>query len=204
MGNNLIRAQVVLNDDSGERLAPVLNRGEGVEGTLMPKFSFTSAQIAELAAFLHSFRVNGYDGSRNRPETILVGDAQAGQQYFTQRCASCHAGATELKGIATRFPDVRTLQQRWLNPSGGGRGIVVTPTTVTVTTGAEKVQGRLVRIDDFLVSLSTADGTQRTFRRDGENPKVEVRDPFQPHKDLLKTYSDKNIHDITAYLVTLK
>ncbi|MEO8097443.1 MAG: c-type cytochrome [Acidobacteriota bacterium] len=204
MGNNLIRAQVVLNDDSGEKLVPVLMRGEGVEGTLMPKFNFTDAQIADIAAFLHSFRVNGYDGSRVRPETILVGDAQAGQQFFTQRCASCHTGASDLKGIATRNTDVRTLQQRWLNPSGGGRGIVVTPTTVTVTAGAEKVNGRLVRIDDFLVSLTTADGIPRTFRRDGDNPKVEVHDPFQPHKDLLKVYTDKNIHDVTAYLVTLK
>jgi mono/diheme cytochrome c family protein len=204
MGNNLIRAQIVLNDDAGEKLIPVLSRSEGVENTLMPRFTFTEAQIADIAAFLHSFRVNGYDGSRNRPDTIVVGDAQAGQQFFTQRCGSCHSATGDMKGIAAKFADPRTLQQRWINPAGGGRGITVTPTTVTVTQGSEKITGKLVRIDDFLVSLTMDDGTPRTFRRDGDNPRVEVHDPFQPHKDLLKTYSDKNIHDVTAYLVTLK
>ena len=80
----------------------------------------------------------------------------------------------------------------------------VPPTTVTVTLASGKVEGRLVRIDDFDVTLANADGTQRTFRRDGDIPKVEVHDPLQPHKDLLPVYTDKNIHDVTAFLVTLK
>jgi len=205
MGNNIIRSQIVLNDNNGERIAPVLTRGEGVEGTMMPKFSFNSTQIADLAGFLHSFRVNGYDGSRNRPETIVVGNAQAGQTYFTQRCASCHSVTGDLRGIATKITDPRTIQQRWINPSAGGRGVTTRPTTVTVTmANGQKVQGNLVRIDDFLVTLTLADGRQRTIRRDGDVPKVEIRDPYQPHKDLYPVYTDTNIHDVTAYLVTLK
>ena len=35
-------------------------------------------------------------------------------------------------------------------------------------------------------------------------PKVEVRDPLQGHRDLLAVYTDKDMHDVTAYLVTLK
>jgi cytochrome c oxidase cbb3-type subunit 3 len=66
------------------------------------------------------------------------------------------------------------------------------------------VEGRLIRIDDFIVSLSLADGGVRTFRRNGEDPKVEVRDPMKGHRDLLAIYTDKDIHDVTAYLVTLK
>ena len=61
-----------------------------------------------------------------------------------------------------------------------------------------------MRIDDFIVTLMDADGVTHTFRRDGDTPKVEVRDPLQGHKDLLKVYTDKDIHDVTAYLVTLK
>ncbi len=55
MGSNLIRSRIVLNDDKGEQIAPVL-RGQGVEGSMMPKFNFTETQIADVAAFLHSFR----------------------------------------------------------------------------------------------------------------------------------------------------
>ena len=49
----------------------------------------------------------------------------------------------------------------------------------------QKAEGRLVRIDDFIVTLTDADGTQRTFRRDGDTPKVEIHDPLKPHRDLL-------------------
>jgi YD repeat-containing protein len=100
----------------------------------------------------------------------------------------------------------------WLMPGGGrgGRGgavalVNVPPTTVTVTLASgQKVEGRLNRIDDFVVSLTDADGTPRSFRRDGDSPKVEIHDPLQPHRELLGTYTDTQIHDITAYLVTVK
>ena len=68
----------------------------------------------------------------------------------------------------------------------------------------EKVEGRLDRIDDFVVALTTADGTRRTFRTNGDTPKVDIHDPLQPHKDLLRVYADSDIHNVTAYLVTLK
>ena len=81
----------------------------------------------------------------------------------------------------------------------------VAPVTVTVTQGdGRKIEGRLGRIDDFMVTLTEADGTARSFRRDGPSPKVELHDPMQPHKDLLRVYTDKDIHDVTAYLVTIK
>ena len=66
------------------------------------------------------------------------------------------------------------------------------------------MEGRLLRIDDFTVTLADADGLQHTFRRDGDTPKVEINDPLKPHRDMLRTYSDTEIHNITAYLVTLK
>jgi cytochrome c oxidase cbb3-type subunit 3 len=202
-GPNLIRGDVVLNDKDGETIGKVLQTGRLAEG--MPKFEFTAAQISDVSSFLHSFRVGGYDVTRNRPATIVVGDAKAGETYFRAKCTSCHSTTGDLKGIATRVTDGRTLQQRWIMPTGGGRGGGQgTPTTVTVTAGAQKVEGRLGRIDDFIVTLTEADGTPRTFRRDGDSPKVEVHDPLQPHKDLLRTYTDKDIHDVTAYMVTLK
>jgi cytochrome c oxidase cbb3-type subunit 3 len=80
----------------------------------------------------------------------------------------------------------------------------VPPATVTVTSGSQKVSGRLVRIDDFIVSLIDEEGVPRTFTRDGENPKVELHDPLQAHRKLLASYTDKDIHDVTAFLVTVQ
>jgi cytochrome c oxidase cbb3-type subunit III len=204
-GPNLIRSELVLNDQNGERIAPVVQNGRPAGG--MPALNLTDAQISDIAAFLHSFRVNGRDASRDLPPTILVGDAKAGEQYFQAKCAACHSATGDLKGLAARIADPKTLQQTWLAPGGGGRGgsaIHVPPPTVTVTlpTG-EKVHGSLVRLDDFTVSL-VADGADRTFIRDGDTPKVEVHDPLEPHRLLLPVYTDKDIHNVTAYLATLK
>ena len=145
-----------------------------------------------------------------RPPSIVVGDAKAGEAYFASKCGSCHSPTGDLRGLATRIADPRLLQQTWLMPgSGAGRGagpvVSVPATTVTVTLASgERVEGKLDRIDDFTVSLTTADGTRRSFRTDGNTPKVEIHDPLQPHRDLWRTYSDTDIHNVTAFLVTLK
>jgi mono/diheme cytochrome c family protein len=206
-GPNLLRAEIVLNDQNGELIGPVIQNGRVDQG--MPKFPMTNAQVADVAAFIHSFRVAGYDASRMKPPTILVGDAAAGEAYFKTKCVSCHSVTGDLKGIGAKFAEPRDLQQRFVMPGGGGRGrgapSNVTPTTVTVTlVSGQKAEGRLVRIDDFIVTLADSEGTQRTFRRDGDKPKVEIHDPLQPHKELLRVYSDKDIHNLTAYLVTVK
>jgi cytochrome c oxidase cbb3-type subunit 3 len=148
--------------------------------------------------------VGGYDVSRNRPETIVVGDRKAGETYFNSKCGSCHSATGDLKGLASKITDPRGLQQRWLLPaaSAGPAGTQVT-VTVTLPSG-QKLEGRLARIDDFTVSFTEADGTPRTVRRDGDTPRVEVHDSIQAHRDLLHVYTDKDIHNVTAYLVTLK
>jgi cytochrome c oxidase cbb3-type subunit 3 len=205
-GPNLIRAQVVINDQNGELIAPIVQNGRIDQG--MPKFPMTNAQVADISAFVHSFRVAGYDASRMKPPTILVGDAAAGEAYFKTKCVSCHSTSGDLKGIATKFPEPRDLQQTFVMPGGGGRGRggpSGPPTTVTVTLASgQKVEGRLLRVDDFIVTLTDTEGSQHTFRRDGDRPKVEIHDPLQGHKDLLRVYSDKDIHNLTAYLVTVK
>jgi hypothetical protein len=84
-------------------------------------------------------------------------------------------------------------------------GLHVPPMSVTVTLATgQKVDGVLSRIDDFYVGLTEADGTIRGFSRVGDRPKVELHDPLAPHRELLRKYVDKDIHDLTAYMVTLK
>ena len=94
-------------------------------------------------------------------------------------------------------------------PGGrGGRGapaVAAPVTTVAVTLASgQKAEGRLERLDDFIVVLRDSNGGIRSYPRNGAQPKVEIHDPLQPHMDLLTVYSDKDIHDVTAYLVTLK
>ena len=206
-GPSLLRSAVVLADQQGELIGPVLQQGREDRG--MPKFGFTPDQTADLAVFLHSFRVAGYDASRQKPPTIVVGTARTGETYFNRTCASCHSTAGDLRGLATRFADERVLQQSWLMPGSlTGRGAPAPararPPTVTVTEpGQAPVSGALGRIDDFVVSITTAGGEYRSFRITPRT-KVEVNDPLAPHKELLRTYTDADIHNVTAFLATLK
>lgn len=207
-GPSLLRSGVVLDDQHGELMAPVIQNGRTDRG--MPKFAMSTEQIADIAAFVHTFRAAGYDESRNKPPSILVGDAKAGEQFFNGKCASCHSPTGDLKGIATKIADEKILQQTWLMPgSGGGRGgggPVRPPALTAVVTlpGGERVEGTIERLDDFTIALVTADGSHRSFRTDGTNIKVDVKDPLQQHRELLRSYTDRDIHNVTAYLVTLK
>ena len=204
-GPSLLRAGIVLDDRHGELMAPIVRGGRPG----MPPFTLTDEQIKDVAAFVHSFKAFGYDESRLKPPSIVVGDAKAGESFFLAKCGACHSATGDLRGIATTIADPRLLQQTWLLPgSGAPRGrapVAIPPTTVTVTLpSGETVDGTLDRVDDFMVALTLADGTHRSFRTDGDTPKVAIHDPLQPHKDLLRTYSDADIHNVTAFLVTLK
>jgi len=115
-----------------------------------------------------------------------------------------------MRGFVAKFTDDKQMQQNWLMPGSGGRGgppvkLDVPPTTVVVTqpSGAT-VEGVLDRIDDFVVSLTEKDGTHRSLSTTVPGTKVEVHDPLQPHRDLLRVYSDSDIHNVTAFLASLK
>lgn len=209
-GPNLLRSEMVLNDKAGEGIAAIIQNGRLDQG--MPKFPLTLAQISDIAAYVHDFKVGGYDISRMTPLSILVGDPKAGEAYFNNTCASCHSLTGDMKGIGAKISDPKILQNTFLMPGTGARGprsgpalTNVSPVTVSVTPASgAKVDGRLVRVDDFIVTLSDSNGDMRTFRRDGDSPKVEIHDPLKPHKDLLPKYTDKDIHNLTAFLVTVK
>lgn len=207
-GPSLLRSELMLKDRNGELLAELLPKGRPDRG--MPAFGqLTPANATDLAGYIHNFPVGSRDPARMRPPTIVVGNAEAGARTFAAKCGSCHSATGDLKGFGGRFTDPRQMQQWWLMPAAGaaspGGGPRLKPVTVTVTyPSGQRVEGRLRRVDDFLVSLFLADGSERTIARNGATPAVEIHDPLQPHRDLLPTYADKDIHDITAYLVTLK
>jgi len=195
-GPSLLRSQLVQRDRKGELIAPVVRNG----GPAMPASpALTDAEIGDVAEFLHSFPINSRDPARQRPATIVTGNAAAGEGYFQSHCSSCHSATGDLKGLASKYADPRTLQGHFLSP------VATQPVLVTVTDArGTKVRGTLSRLDEFFVSLTTADGQKLTIARHGKTPKVEVEDPLETHKALLRVYTDQNIHDLTAYLVTLK
>src|SRR5262249_32981756 len=186
-GTNLLRADPVMKDKFGEAIGTFLRAETAAEH----KFTLSVEQTADIAAYIHSFPLNSRDPGRMRPKTILVGDAKAGEAYFRTKCSGCHSATGDLRGSGGASDSRRSLQHRWVLPLiYTGRAIQAghagKRATVTVTlTGGEKVEGVLGRLDDFFVSLTTADGRERSFQRDGEVPKGEVHDPMQGHKDLL-------------------
>src|SRR5947209_3276659 len=149
--------------------------GSGRPDKGMPaRADLSDQQLKDIAAFLRSVRTSGRDPGRNRPATIVTGDASAGQQYFAAKCATCHSVTGDLRGVASKYADPRQLQQVWLSgTAAGGRGAVPTarpkPTTITVTlpTG-EKVESTQARLDDFIVSLTLPSRATRTFVRNGD------------------------------------
>lgn len=210
-GPNLLRTQIALTDQDGELIVPIIQGSRQSAG--MPAIPMSPEDAKAVAAYIRSVVATiGRQGMPPEtgvaPPSILVGDAAAGKAYFDSKCVTCHSATGDLQGLAGKIADPKTLQNTWVTGGGrGGRGGGAGPRAVTAVVnlpGGESVEGRLVRIDDFLVILQLADGTQRSFRRVGDTPKVEVRDPLKAHRDLLPVLTDKDMHDVTAYLVTLK
>src|SRR5881409_1120444 len=210
-GPNLVRAQVVLADQHGELITPIVQNGIPARG--MPKFTLSVAEIGAIAAWLHSQPLS----DRGAPTTldILVGNAKEGAAYFNGagRCTQCHSVTGDLAGIGARH-EPKTIQNLIVS---GGRGrsfgrrraapVVpkVPPTSVTVTLpSGQTIAGDLDHISAFVVALREPDGTYRSFARHDSIPKVVVTNPLQWHIDMLPQWRDADIHNLTAYLVTLK
>jgi cytochrome c oxidase cbb3-type subunit 3 len=209
-GPNLLRSQLVLNDQAGELIMPIVKGARAERG--MPPIPMPDEDIKAVAEYLHSLQAAGRpQGAPPMSEAplpnALVGDAAAGEKYFAAKCSTCHSATGDLKGLATRVPDARTLQAGWVAGSAsggrGGRG-GGKPVTATITLpSGEKVEGRLVQIDHFLVTVALPDNTLRSVNRD-DKTKVEINDPLAAHKALLSTLTDTDMHDVTAFLATLK
>jgi cytochrome c oxidase cbb3-type subunit 3 len=196
---DLIRSALVNPDKSGDLLGPLIRSGRPDKG--MPPLPLSDAQIADIAVFLHA-RVTDALRSARVPsdypeERLLTGNAAAGKAYFNGAggCAGCHSPAGDLAGIARKFSPIN-LQARFLYPSGKRPAA-----TVTLSDGA-KFEGTLASIDDFDVAIKGADGWYRSWAR--ASVKVEVRYPLTAHRDLLRKYTDADIHNLFAYLETLK
>lgn len=208
-GPDLVRSIVILHDHYGDTIGPYL-RHTHPESAGKPLASLTENQIRDLSHFLHQ---QVEDTLRSGPYTkvlnVLTGDPQAGAAYFNGAggCTACHSTTGDLAGIASKY-DPPTLQQRMLFPRTAalGRRAMTTskPITVTVTQqNGQSFSGTLVHIDDFNVSLQDSNGNYHSWTR-GAQLKINRHDPYATHEELLDKITDADIHNLVAYLETLK
>jgi cytochrome c oxidase cbb3-type subunit 3 len=208
---DLVRSLLMLDDEKGLLVGPVIRNGRPDKG--MPKVPLTEDQISDIVAWLH---VQTYAADHRGTYLYLdalTGDAKKGESYFNGAggCNKCHSATGDLKGIGAKY-DAHDVQGRWLQPrraagGRGGRGAAPAASTSTVTVTLKSGQvltGTLERLDDFNVALRDAAGDYHSFERNGDSPKVEVKDPLRAHVDLLRKLTDTDIHNVTAYLETLK
>lgn len=210
-GPDLVRSVVVLHDNNGSTIGPVVLKGRPSKG--MPAFSsMTPEQISDLAAFLKSRTQAAANRMEYKIQNIVTGDAQQGQAFFNGpgKCNTCHSPTGDLARIADKYDAVQ-LQSKMLYPRTGSRrrdnpvnqGAPV-KAVVTLPSG-QTVSGDLEHIDDFNVALQDAAGDYRSFPLEGKDAvKVQITDPLQAHVDLLKKYTNADMHNVLAYLETLK
>jgi mono/diheme cytochrome c family protein len=211
---DLTRSPIATAADGGTQLGAFLKVGRPERR--MPPVPVSDTETADLSAFLRSIAAPpARGGGRNVINALVVGDAAAGERYFNGagKCATCHSPTGNLKGIGSRL-SVATIQGRVVYPRDNGNyppsfnsppNPNEAPRTVVVTLpSGEKVSGALMWLSDFNVTLKDASGLLRTIARNGDTPSVAVTDPLQYHLDHMRTLTDKDMHDVTAYLVTLK
>ena len=206
-GPNLLQSALVRADKNGEAIAVVVQYGRPAKG--MPKFSLSKNTISDMAAYLRSLRAGG-DADSFDPNRILVGDAGEGKAYFygKGRCSECHSLNGDLAHIGAKY-DPKTLQDDIVTGASvgpfGAKLSTAPAETATVTLGSgETVKGTVLEIDDFAVTLLDQEGNRRSFRREGAEPRVEVVDPLRFHRDMLRAWDDRDIHNLTAFLVNQK
>ena len=194
-GPDLLRSALVLHDDKGEVIGRFLKTGRPDKG--MPAFpNMTPDQAYDIAEFLHMRVEAAANRFGYKLQNIVTGDAKAGEEYFDSHCKSCHSATGDLAHIGKTDPaDLQTL---FLYPDRGASKVTA---TVTLPSG-EKVTGTLKRIDDFDVSILDPNGDYRSFARN--SIKLALKDPLEAHRELLGKYTDADMHNVLAYLVTLK
>lgn len=198
-GPDLTRSKLVAADVGGNRIGPVVRSGRPERG--MPHFDLSVQQIAGLAAFIHTQRniALSQKGGRKGVDVsdLQTGNADAGKQYFNGAggCATCHSPTGDLAGVATHFKGLE-LEEQMLYPRHAKSRV-----TVTLASG-QTITGALKYLDEFTVGLADSTGMYRSWRTSDVQYKVDA--PVDAHVDLLSKYTDDDIHNLMAYLQTMR
>jgi cytochrome c oxidase cbb3-type subunit 3 len=201
-GPDLTRSQVVAEDTRGDKLGPLLRTGRPELG--MPAFNLSATDLGAIVAYVHDQKTKfeALGGGRRSVEAediLSTGNADAGRRYFNSQCTKCHSATGDMAGVASRFQGLALLQ-RMLYPSG--RPAPARPkVTITLASG-QTVTGPLASEDEFSVAITDPAGARQTYQKSAV--KFTIDDPLSAHFDQLAIYTDKDMHDVFAYLNTLK
>ena len=206
-GPDLTRSELVASDVRGDKIMPVIKNGRPEKK--MPPFSLSDTDLAALVAFIHDAKEKAgtLEGSRRtvEPADLQTGNAQAGQQYFNGAggCAKCHSATGDLAGLAGRYQG-RALFQRMRTPRGRGRGNAAPrrpDATITLANG-QTVVGKVAYQDEFTIAMTDTAGAYRSWPASAV--KFTVNDPYDAHFTQLGKYFNEDLHNVLAYLQTLK
>jgi cytochrome c oxidase cbb3-type subunit III len=199
-GPDLMRSPLVAHDVKGDQIGPVIRQGRPDKG--MPAMPLSDAQILDIAAFLHG-RAAEAARSAGVPkaypvEKLLTGNADAGKAFFNGAggCTKCHSVTGDLAGVASKHSNPIELEALMLYPGGKHRTAVVT------LASGEQVKGAVEHADDFVIAVRDEKGWYRSFRRD--KVKFDIEDRLAGHRELLGTLTQKDVHNLFAYIETLK
>ena len=204
-GPDLTRSALVARDVRGDTIGPVLRNGRVEKG--MPAFTLSDADLAAIVAFTHDAKANAdlLAGGRRTVEAgdLQTGNAESGRQYFSGACARCHSPTGDLAGVATRYQGLALLQRMLYPGSGRGAGPPPAPARVTVTLpSGQTLAGTLVSRDEFTITVKDAGGWSRSWP--AGQVTFTVTDPLRGHVEQLGKYTDGAMHDVLAYLQTLR
>ena len=198
-GPNLIDSDLVTSDVRGNKIGPVVRNGRPATG--MPAFKCSLPEITSLSAFLHAQKkkADAHPGGRRGVSVadLQTGNVEAGKQYFNGagNCSSCHSPTGDLAGIATRHKGLE-LEKRMLYPR-------FAKATVTVTTpSGQTVSGELSYQDEFTIGLTDAAGWYQSWP--ANSIKYTIHAPAEAHAELLPKYTDDDVHNLMAYLQTMR
>src|SRR5579871_992812 len=192
-GPDLVRSVLVLDDENGDRIGPVILKGRPDKG--MPAFSFSPAEISDIAAFLRVRTQDAINRFGYKTLDLVTGDAKAGQAFFKGdgKCSTCHSPSGDLAGVGAKY-DPEKLQSKFLYPATGSAR---QPSQVVVTpANGAAVSGNLEFQDDFTIAIRDAEGYYHSWPR--QDVKLDIRDPYAAHAELLRRYSDADMHNLLA------
>jgi cytochrome c oxidase cbb3-type subunit 3 len=213
-GPDLTDSALVAQDVNGEKIGPVVHNGRAEKG--MPPFSsIPDADLKKIVDYIHTRKaeVDANPGRRRKVsvEDLSTGNVEAGRAYFEGAggCKTCHSATGDLKGVATKYRGLALMQrmlyptsQNAVAPAAGEKRTSSAPTATVTLPSGQTVTGAVIYHDEFNLAITEASGAYHSWPT--SEIKISIKDPLQAHADLLPKYTDADIHNLFAYLQTLK
>jgi mono/diheme cytochrome c family protein len=200
-GPDLTESKLVLTDTDGSKISEVVSQGRLNNEKKMPAFQFSKPELSSLVAFIRAREAAAaaMQGGRRGVAVadLQTGNVESGKTYFNGAggCAKCHSPSGDLAGIARRFEGLQ-LEERMLYPRGAKSTVTV------VLPSGQKVTGILDYLDEFTVALRDGNGIYKSWPL--ERVKYTVDSPVNAHVEQFSKYTDDDVHNLMAYLQTLR